>query len=639
MLRNPETQYDLEISGVVISGHGVASGKSKNCPYAGGTLRQQMPYFKERGLDLGCYFLGTLNVDVAPVKPNMIAADYTFFHVKWTERIPAEHFSFSRCILNYEGKDYDALIYLPHPETKVEHEQKPTLLEIIAEPVGDLHYGKKVTLKLQAAHFDILPQTIPPATLPTCPNAPLYHFAPRTGWMNDPNGLCYYKGKWHLFYQYYNPAEIDGMQWGHASSNDLLHWEHHLPALRPDAKGQIWSGSAVAIGKAQSELFGGEEGIACYYTYWDKTDHRQSQGMAISADGHHFYKAGSNPIIPQLRHLAGHPDDKDFRDPKVFWHEPTKQWVMAVAGGKLRIFTSDNLRDWTFAAIHPNLETECPDLFPIVAEGETDRVRWVLMRGGTHYQTGDFDGRVFTPDSEPKVFGGGPDFYATQTWDNAPDKRRIGISWLYRWSYGVRLSPTGVFSELEPEPPYGGSMGLPCEMRLRRVANGLRLYHYPVEEVIKLRKALLVKIENAEPAAHDSDPFSAIKTHAVEAVLQLSFEKKKSGFSIQIEAMPEWTIIFGYDEAMEQYYLERTTKRHEKIPGYATRVTAEDYHIEADRVTIRLFTDKRSLEVFIDEGATFFSALLIPCENAPKWTIKTDSSTHMKSLEAWALSL
>jgi len=174
--------------------------------------------------------------------------------------------------------------------------------------------------------------------------APGYHFIPVRGWINDPNGPVHFNGQWHLFYQYYEPSMIDGMQWGHAVSDDLAVWSHLEPAIRPDALGQIWSGSAVVDHGDTCGLFGGKPGLVCLFTYWDKSDFRQCQGMAYSADGLTFHTYDGNPVVPQLRRLPGHPDDKDFRDPKVFRHVKTGRWIMAVAGGKLRIFSSADLR-------------------------------------------------------------------------------------------------------------------------------------------------------------------------------------------------------------------------------------------------------------------------------------------------------
>ena len=175
--------------------------------------------------------------------------------------------------------------------------------------------------------------------------------------------------------------------WGHAVSRDLLHWQHRLPAIMPDELGAAWSGSAVVDQHDTSGFFGGKPGLVCIYTYYSPADDgRQSQGMAYSADGVTFTKYAKNPIIPQLRYQPGQPDDHDFRDPKVFWHEPTKRWIMVVAGGTLRFYSSPNLRDWTFESINSDIHTECPDFFPLPLDGDPTQTRWVLSGGGNWYR-------------------------------------------------------------------------------------------------------------------------------------------------------------------------------------------------------------------------------------------------------------
>lgn len=146
------------------------------------------------------------------------------------------------------------------------------------------------------------------------PYRPRYHITPTTGWINDPNGMCYFAGKWHTFYQHNDPPRSNGYQWGHAISDDLVHWKRLPPAIPPDDIGKIWSGSAVVDHHDTSGLFGGKPGMVCLFTYWDPADGRQCQGLAYSGDGITFQKHPKNPVIPQLRHLSGHPDDHDFRE-------------------------------------------------------------------------------------------------------------------------------------------------------------------------------------------------------------------------------------------------------------------------------------------------------------------------------------
>jgi len=319
------------------------------------------------------------------------------------------------------------------------------------------------------------------------PFRPVFHFTPPQGWINDPNGLVHDGAHWHLAYQYYNPEEADSMQWGHARSTDLFSWEQLPVALPgPDACGQIWSGSAVWDGRGDA---GFGPGIACLYTYWDARDHRQSQGFAFSLDGVAFAKHPRNPVIPQLRHLPGHPDDKDFRDPKVFWHAPTGRWVMVVAGGLLRTFSSRNLVDWRFEALHGDIATECPDLFEIEVKGTGER-RWVLSGGGRWHQWGEFDGRRFTPVSPRLPMNHGPDCYATQTWDNAPGGRRVGVPWLFNWGYGSGPR-AGSIAHPFPTSWAGGCLGVPLEFTAEEREGAPVLRQEPVAELAALRRDAL----------------------------------------------------------------------------------------------------------------------------------------------------
>jgi fructan beta-fructosidase len=300
---------------------------------------------------------------------------------------------------------------------------------------------------------------------------PKLHFTPASGWMNDPNGLVFFRDRWHLFYQAYEPDVVDGLHWGHASSTDLCHWTEHRPALLPSSLGHCWSGSAVVTP---------DDTLALFYTLWDPADGRQSQALAVSTDGIDFLPFANNPILPQLRFQAGGIDDKEYRDPKVFWHPQSSRWIMVVAGGLLRLYGSQDLQTWNLLSEQPEIETECPDLFPLnTPEG---RSLWVLSGGGRWVQFGEFDGTRFHASSERIPFQYGPDCYATQTFDSAPDTRRVAISWLYDWRYGNELKASGIVHPF-PTTWSGGMQSLPVDLTLVSTDQGLRLAQKPSPEI------------------------------------------------------------------------------------------------------------------------------------------------------------
>ena len=271
---------------------------------------------------------------------------------------------------------------------------------------------------------------------------PLYHHTPAYGWMNDPNGLFYKEGVWHLYFQY-NPygSQWENMTWGHSTSTDLIHWKFEGEAIEPDALGTIFSGCSV-VDSANTAGFGPGAVIA-YYTSAGKA---QKQSMAYSTDnGKTFTKYADNPVLVS--------DIPDFRDPHIIWYAPTKSWILIVSEKQhMKIFSSKNLKDWTFESdfgegygSHSGV-WECPDLL------DMGNGKWVLVcninpggpSGGsaTQYFTGSFDGHKFTCDTDPSVtkwMDWGKDHYATVTFNNAPDGRHVAIPWMSNWQYAAQV--------------------------------------------------------------------------------------------------------------------------------------------------------------------------------------------------------
>lgn len=297
---------------------------------------------------------------------------------------------------------------------------------------------------------------------------PQFHFSSKSNWLNDPNGLVYYDGLYHLFYQH-NPAGIQwgNMTWGHAVSTDLIHWQQRPNAIEPDALGTIYSGSA-ALDKANSTGFGTPENppLVAMYTAAGKPF---TQGLAYSVDkGKTWTKYSGNPVI---QHIVN-----ENRDPRIFWHEPTKKWVMALYldGEEFAIFGSTNLKEWTeLSRLTLPGSSECPELFEIPIEGSHE-TKWIFFGANYRYLVGTFDGKTFTPEQNPIQGDFGANFYASQTYNNTPDHRRIQIAW---------MNGQGPY----PNMPFNQQMSFPCELNLVRTTNGLRLLRHPIKEIEKLR--------------------------------------------------------------------------------------------------------------------------------------------------------
>ncbi|MEM8936801.1 MAG: glycoside hydrolase family 32 protein, partial [Pseudomonadota bacterium] len=332
---------------------------------------------------------------------------------------------------------------------------------------------------------------------------PAFHYAPERGWMNDPNGLVFYKGEYHLFYQYNpNRPAFGAMHWGHAVSNDLVHWTTLPIALSPDEHGLIYSG-CVIVDWRNTSGFGrdGEPPLIALFTYHDTEceaadpGQHQSQALAYSTDaGRTWTKYSSNPVLPNTR------KKHDFRDPKVIWHEQTQRWIMALAtGAEIELFGSTDLKRWAFlsaftpSTVQANSVLECPDLFTLkTAKGDE---KWVLLfsvnpggpqgGSGAQYFVGEFDGAQFQPEDAFEVYlkkGGknwvdwGTDNYAGVTWSDIPqhDGRRIFIGWMSNWLHA---------ESAENDQPWRGMMTAPRELTLRRVGAAWLPSWRPVREL------------------------------------------------------------------------------------------------------------------------------------------------------------
>lgn len=318
-----------------------------------------------------------------------------------------------------------------------------------------------------------------------------YHFTEKSTWINDPNGLIYYKGMNHMFYQHHPySAKWGPMHWGHAVSRDLIHWEHMPIALCPDELGAIFSGSAVLDKDNTSGLFSDEGGLVAIFTHAGEDNQKQSIAYSLD-DGQTWIKYSGNPVL-------SNPGIKDFRDPKVFWHKESNKWIMILACGReVRFYGSKNLLQWDYLSSFGEAEgapggiLECPTLvdLPIRSEEET---KWVLKfdvigrDDNTPYRAlyyiGNFDGQSFICQDKTTsglLVDGGADFYAAQDWfiQSEEGKRTLWIAWMNNWKY----------AEATPTTPWRGAMTTPREVEFISDKGGLTLSQRPIKELEALR--------------------------------------------------------------------------------------------------------------------------------------------------------
>jgi len=298
-------------------------------------------------------------------------------------------------------------------------------------------------------------------------NRPQFHFTSRRGWINDPNGLVYHNGLYHLYYQH-NPfeREWENMTWGHATSPDLLHWTEHDDVLFPDHLGTMYSGSAV-FDEQNTSGFGTEKCPPLVYAYTADRSEREVQCIAYSLDGGMtLEKYKGNPVIDSYKTWQTH----DTRDPRLFLYQPGNHWVMVLnERDGHSIYTSANLKDWTYQS-HVTGFWECPDLFELPVDDNPNNTRWVMLGASNTYIIGKFDGKTFVPEGGKYRFCTGS-IYAAQTISHAPDGRRIQIGW-------GRVAHPGM--------PFNGMMLLPTELTLRTTCEGIRLISKPVSEIQSL---------------------------------------------------------------------------------------------------------------------------------------------------------
>lgn len=447
---------------------------------------------------------------------------------------------------------------------------------------------------------------------------PQFHFTPEEKWMNDPNGLVYHKGVYHLFYQYYPDDIVWGpMHWGHAVSTDMMKWEHKPIALYPDENGLIFSGSAV-VDVNNTSGFGTAKNpaLVAIFTYHLMEGEQagrkdfQTQGIAYSLNnGDSWTKYEGNPVI-------GNDGIKDFRDPKVFWNEKEAVWTMLlVAGDHLQIWNSPNLKEWEQVSEFGKNQGahggvwECPDLFPLQVEG-TDTIKWVLLisinpgapngGSGTQYFIGDFDGKTFTSDQkEHKWLDLGRDNYAGVTYNNTPNNERIFIGWMSNWDY-ARDTPT---------EKWRSAMTVPRSLSLRTSNGKHELYHYPLPNFESLvdksvaAQDITINANTAQTIPLKAGNQSEIRftTTARDFVLSLKNDKRDS-LAIAMDGKNNLLTFDRRNSGLTDFKDNFASEVQEMPIG----------NLPEGEVEIRILLDASSIELFVNQGQYVMTNQIFP---------------------------
>ena len=475
---------------------------------------------------------------------------------------------------------------------------------------------------------------------------PNFHFTPKANWMNDPNGMFYLNGKYHLYFQYYPDGNVWGpMHWGHATSKDMILWEEQPIALYPDDLGYIFSGSAV-VDKNNISGFGkdGVTPVIAIYTYHNMESEKagkidfQSQAIAYSLDeGMTWAKYEENPVIPNS-------GIKDFRDPKVVLDESNNKWIMSLAAGnKIMFYSSFNLKDWTFESefgedfgAHGGV-WECPDLFPIQVDG-SDEIKWVLIvsinpggpNGGsaTQYFVGNFDGTRFIID---EGFSGqlqdknavwldyGRDNYAGVTWSNIPksDGRRLFVGWMSNWDYARDV----------PTFKWRSSMTTARELKLKKNEYGFNLQSLPVSELFNYTSKNIQKDSLKSNEIEDLLRKSDINLAKLNLRFKLK-DLKKETYSFLFYNKVGDTLSLGLNNLENEFFINRQNSGEVDFSEkFAPKISKVKVSKNLQEIDVQIILDKTSIEVFYNEGETVMTELFFPKQPLEMFSIISNDET------------
>lgn len=452
---------------------------------------------------------------------------------------------------------------------------------------------------------------------------PYLHYAPNENWMNDPNGLIYFKEEYHLFYQYNpNDSKWGPMHWGHAVSKDLIDWEELPIALYPDKNGTIFSGSAVIDWNNTTGFFPEEPGMVAIFTHHLENQAnnppKQSQSLAYSYDnGRTWIKYQNNPVLE-------HNSKVDFRDPKVFWHHASNKWVMVLATGQtVSVYSSNNLKDWSFESefgehvgSHDGV-WECPDLFELQIDNSQES-KWVLIvsigddpsldKGSrTQYFIGTFDGSEFKAEhDEIKWLDYGKDNYAGVSFSDVPD-RRIYLGWMSNWRYANSVPTVGWRSQ----------MTLPRTLTLSRSGGRLQLLQRPVDEV---ENYFSKKIEINDELVKDKMEIN-IEEPRLEMVFNINNISSKE-YALTLHHSDEQQTTIKINTKLNQLLLDR---KHSGKVNFSDNFSLDQTLMLQDTefINLRIIMDSASVEVFVNEGVYALTSLIYPDKVCKKISISS----------------
>jgi fructan beta-fructosidase len=465
---------------------------------------------------------------------------------------------------------------------------------------------------------------------------PRYHFTPPRNFLNDPNGLVFFDGEYHLFYQHNPFGETWGhMSWGHAVSRDLLRWEHLPVALAEENGVMMFSGSAV-VDWNNTSGFGAQARPPLIAIYTGHSEREQTQNIAYSTDrGRTWTQHAGNPVL-----AIG---SREFRDPKVFWHAPGRQWVMVTVLAdqyKVRFDGSPDLRHWTHLSdFGPAGDTgglwECPDLFPLAIDGHPGASRWALkvdvQKGvGAQCFLGEFDGTRFHWDAArgpAQRMDYGADFYAAQSWSDSPDGRRLWLGWLNHWDY----------ANLIPTSPWRGLFSIPRELSLRRSSAGVGLVQQPIRELQALRRPLYHVAEasvNAVNAALRAKRLGPAFEINVEFVVGAAAE-----FGLKVRAGGAEQTVIGVDAQRGELYVDRRRSGQSAFAPSFAAVHCAPLALDDGRAALHLFVDECSVEVFANEGQTVISDLIFPDPQSTGLEFFATGDAQVGTLDVWELEV
>lgn len=460
---------------------------------------------------------------------------------------------------------------------------------------------------------------------------PVYHHTPAYGWMNDPNGMFYKDGVYHLFFQYNPYGSVWGnMHWGHSTSSDLIHWNFEGVSIVPDAWGAIFSGSCVVDHNNTAGF--GKDAVIAFYTSAKSTPWGdvQSESMAYSLDnGKTFVKYAGNPIITSL--------EKDFRDPKVFWYAPGKHWVMILAVGQhMELYSSVNLKDWKKESEFGKMQGahggvwECPDLIELPVEGFREK-KWVLICninpggpfGGSaaQYFVGSFDGKTFVNESpvQTKWMDWGKDNYATVTWNNAPDGRCIALGWMSNWQYANNV----------PTRQYRSANTIARDLTLYKAGGEFYLKSTPSRE---MKQARGEKVSVPSFKVTDSYKIESLLkdnngAYEIEMEIQVA-DASKISLNLQNEKGEQ--VSMYYDLLRKQFVMDRSKSGKVDFSNDFPAVTAAPVHA-GKTLRLRLFVDRSSIEAFGEDGKFVMTNLVFPSSPYNQMSFGTEGSGYTVS--------